>query len=131
MSCSLSPAECVAHAGERGGWYGHVVDSGVLSWTVEVRPCGRWLVAMVMWWLTRVVAKVVVFFLFYYFFFGGAPVAGSKHGGERRGVSVVIQVHRQYKGVHLAGSWLRTPSTQSLIWITVVREIFDLGSGLK
>ena len=44
---------------------------------------------MGMWWLIRVVENVVVLC----FWRGGAPVAGAEHGGERRGVAVVIEVH--------------------------------------
>ena len=76
-----------------------------------------------MWWLTRVVAKVVLFW-------GGRPWQGPNMvGSDSASPSSFKSIVRT--GVQRAGSWLKTPSTQSLIWIAVVREIFDLGSGLK
>ena len=87
---------CGAHAGERGGGYGVVVDSGVPGGTVEGRAA--WSVAggdshVVVGKGVGEGGGVV---------FGWAPVAGTEHCGECFCISIVVEVHG---GNWSASSW--------------------------
>ena len=78
-----------ARAGERSAQARSVIDSGVLSCAEECG--GMWSVAGCYGYVVvdqgcRKGAGVL---------FWGTPMAGAKHGGERRGVAVIVGVHRQ------------------------------------